>query len=72
MSKISVLKEELGYNPKPDPRVCKTCAHFKSDIVTKEAYGGKWTEEKNLRCGIGGFAVKKMASCDKWERSLDQ
>lgn len=23
--------------------------------------------EKNLRCGIGGFAVKKMGHCKRWE-----
>lgn len=24
--------------------------------------------EKNLRCGIGGFAVKKQGCCDLWSR----
>lgn len=25
------------------------------------------TKEANLRCGIGGFAVKKMGYCKRWE-----
>ena len=23
-------------------------------------------KESNLRCGLGGFAVKKMAFCNEW------
>ena len=26
----------------------------------------KEQEDKNLRCGLGGFAVKKMATCNLW------
>jgi len=27
-----------------------------------------WWEEKNLRCAIGGFAVKKGGACDEFTR----
>lgn len=33
------------------------------DRYTVEIHG----VEKDLRCGIGGFAVKKMATCSKFE-----
>lgn len=26
-------------------------------------------KESNLRCGIGGFAVKKNAHCQRWEEA---
>jgi hypothetical protein len=28
----------------------------------------RWWEEKNLRCAIGGFAVKKGGACDEFTR----
>ena len=66
MSKQSEAKEKQGYTPKATPRTCATCGHFQMDTVERESFGQKWTEDKNLRCGIGGFAVKKMATCNMW------
>jgi hypothetical protein len=59
MSKIK--KEKMGYDPKPIRKMCTNCVHFASDMVRNE-YG--YDEEKNTRCLIGEFAVKKTAVCD--------
>lgn len=68
MSKQSGAKFAQGY--RNDPNCCQRCEHFSKTVVEKtyEAYGGlkTWTEDKNMRCGIGGFAVKKMAVCDRF------
>lgn len=69
MSKQSEAKERQGYTPKPIPHVCGTCGNITSDLVEMTGYMGKpngFVVEKNIRCGIGGFAVKKMATCDEW------
>jgi hypothetical protein len=60
MSRQSEAKAKQGYVPKP--QTCSNCLHFHSEIVDRKYLG----EEKNLRCGIGGFAVKKMATCNEW------
>lgn len=72
MSTQSKAKELQGYTTAQ--RGCGTCAHFTSDRALPgwmrgddryniESHGS----EKNLRCGIGGFAVKKTASCDRYK-----
>ena len=63
-SKQETAKKQQGYVPKAIPRECATCTSFTSDIDTKFTRYGSYTEEKNLRCGIGGFAVKKKGCCD--------
>ena len=67
MSKQSQAKQDQHYRMKAD--ACLNCAHFCSDQIEKtyDAWNGKraWIVEKNLRCGIGGFAVKKSATCDR-------
>ncbi len=30
-------------------------------------YGDEHKQQKNLRCGIGGFSVKKQGSCEEWK-----
>lgn len=67
MSKQSDAKTSQGYVPKAVPRTCCNCAHFKMDTVTKECFGKQWKQDTNLRCEIGGFAVKKMGTCCIWE-----
>lgn len=64
MSKQSEAKKQQKYNPKPDPADCAHCEHFTSEQVGNKGYGGKmYYQEKNMRCGIGGFAVKKRGTC---------
>lgn len=66
MSKQSDAKNFQNYRETPD--TCSNCGHYESQMVerTHSGWGGlrAWTEEKNKRCSIGGFAVKKMATCD--------
>lgn len=73
MSKQSDAKKEQNYREVPD--TCANCGHYESQMIEKtyDAWHGKhawhgkqtWTEEKEKRCTIGGFAVKKMATCDR-------
>lgn len=65
MSKQREAKKSQGYNPKPTHPMCSNCAHYSSDIVEERAaYGsGVYRRETNIRCGLGGFAVKKMGNC---------
>lgn len=70
MSKQSKAKEAQNYRETSD--MCGNCKHYRSELVEKsyEAYDGMqtWTEEKSKRCGLGGFSVKKTATCDMHER----
>jgi len=60
MSKKANKKTEQGYEPKPIFAMCSNCIYFKSDFEKKE-YG--YMAEKNIRCGVGHFAVKKQGTC---------
>lgn len=68
MSKQSEAKLKQNYNPKPVPRVCMNCEHYLSDMVkvTGQYSVNYYIEEKNKRCGLGEFAVKKTATCNEW------
>lgn len=57
-------KQKMGYEEKPIRKMCSNCVHFKSDIIEEVIYGRIYYNEKNLRCLIGEFAVKKTAVCD--------
>jgi hypothetical protein len=72
MSKQSDAKERQMYTPKFVPMTCSNCAHMKCDMELPAWMGkqpGVWDDkyklEKNHRCGLGGFAVKKMGSCNE-------
>lgn len=77
MSKQSEAREQQGYVAKAIPLVCGNCAHYKFDNELPSwmqeeniKSPGKWPDtykqEQNKRCGLGGFAVKKMGTCDQW------
>ena len=67
-SKQQQAKERQGYEITPVLPVCSTCQHYTSRIERGENFWGHGVEqEKDLRCGIGGFAIKKTASCVSWE-----
>lgn len=74
MSKQSEAKSKQKYIAKPTPKTCANCIHFKSDKeVIKSMYSSnQYTKESNLRCGIGGFAVKKMATCNQFEEKKNE
>ena len=67
MSKQSEAKINQGYNEKPIPRTCANCRNYSSELIVHRNSFGGYTQEKNKRCGLGGFAVKKTATCLKWE-----
>lgn len=68
VSKQQLSKESQGY--RLSPKTCSNCSNYSSEIETKDFGQYVWTEEKNKRCKIGGFAVKKTAVCDLWEEIL--
>lgn len=82
MSKQSEAKEKQNYCAKPLQIKCANCKHLKQDfyhydddykrIAGKNTDTDKYavTYSDNLRCGIGGFAVKKMAVCDAYDPSF--
>ena len=68
MSKQSKAKAEQGYQAKAVPRVCATCAWYRSDVSElTTSYGARYLVEKNRRCGVGGFKVRKKAVCNRWQ-----
>lgn len=65
--------EKQNYEPKGP--TCATCNNrvFKLELPAWMAQQpGVWNEtyklEKNQRCGIGGFAIKKQGCCDLWSK----
>lgn len=60
MSKQSEAKEAQNYIAKPKPPMCSNCVHYKSEMVENEYH---YIQEKNMRCGRGGFAIKKTSNC---------
>ena len=63
MSKVGEAKKKQDYNDKPDRRRCRVCLYLKSK-KTKNYWG---FIDEELRCKIGGFAVKANAICSKFE-----
>ncbi|MDB5937494.1 MAG: hypothetical protein JWQ01_4838 [Massilia sp.] len=63
MSAQSLAKAAQGYVAKAIPQTCMNCAHFAVDAAVNK-FG--WVDEKNLRCTLGNFAVKKMAACNQF------
>ena len=69
MSKQSEAKERQNYDPKPIHKICSNCSAFTSVVVDVKGWGNTvYAEEKNMRCGIGGFAVKKGGTCNEHKR----
>jgi len=66
MSKQSEAKLNQGYNENHIPKTCPNCARYESEFVVHKHAFGEYTQEKSKRCGIGGFAVKKTATCLMW------
>lgn len=66
MSKQSEAKKQQRY--RTSPRTCGNCRH-RSYVEHVNEY--LYIEEKNNRCVIGGFAVKKTTVCDMWAERGD-
>ena len=69
MSKQSDAKKSQGFRKTPD--TCANCVHFTMDVVEVKVSWERaiFTEEKNKRCGKGGFAVGKNNTCDQHKRT---
>jgi hypothetical protein len=67
MSKVSKAKETQNYRKQPN--CCQHCKHFSAEMTETKYEWSSYihTTQKNLRCTVGGFAVQKMAVCDKFE-----
>lgn len=64
MSKQSEAKKSQGYEPKPIQRVCMNCKHYTSKYAdVHNVWDKSYQVEKELRCDLGGFAIKKMGTC---------
>lgn len=78
MSKQSEARDKQGYVAKAIPQICGNCAHYRCDMelppwmqeenkLKPGTWGDNYLQEQNKRCGLGGFAVKKMGNCKAWE-----
>ena len=67
MSKQSEAKANQRYKPYPLLTVCATCKHLTVVIVEGAGPFSTRTGKRNHLCGIGGFTVKKMGTCDLWD-----
>ncbi|QEL64739.1 hypothetical protein OTERR_12630 [Oryzomicrobium terrae] len=73
MSKQSEAKKDQGYTAKLLNN-CGNCRQFESETITPAwakgdpDYEKNYAREGNMRCGIGGFAVKKMGSCNEFKK----
>jgi hypothetical protein len=85
MSSQSVAKNKQNYCSKPISKTCANCKYFTQTFYHYSKDGirveGKNQDERsyanptysdNLRCGIGGFAIKKTATCDNMEYVDDE
>lgn len=76
MSKVEKAKAEQGY--RMEPANCKNCANRTFDRFLpgwiagsrhdKDGIREKYMLETKQRCGIGGFAIKLTATCERWTR----
>lgn len=70
-SKVQIQKAQQGY-VEEGPK-CSTCTNYTSEMVKVTSYWrDTWTKEKNRRCGIGGFVVKKQAYCKSYAPKGEQ
>lgn len=78
MSKQSEAKEAQGY--RTALQNCGNCAHrdFQKELPAwmrrenERSVQPVWIEErdgleKSQRCDLGGFAIRKTATCDRWQ-----
>ena len=75
MSKQSKAKDNQGYIEGPIPKTCATCVSLAMDRLPVVGWDGKpngYMKETNVRCAIGGFAVRKTATCNEWKHNTNQ
>lgn len=67
MSKQGEAKNAQGYEPNPRARACMNCLHYRAEFIEEKGVFGSWVREKDRHCALGGFVVKKTATCQKFE-----
>lgn len=72
MSKQSEAKEAQGYVAKPVPSTCSNCKHYQSKVEVLRGYFQPYEKESEIKCGLGGFAVKKTATCNMFEHKVTE
>lgn len=74
MSKASEAKALQGYVPKLVPATCGNCRHYLSTItrLKSDPAGVGCSVESNRRCGLGGFAVKKLGWCREYQQVAEK
>lgn len=71
MSKVSEAKARQHYTDKPAQPICANCKHYSSRTETFHSrFSGTYSKEKDKRCTLGNFAVKKTATCMRWEEKV--
>lgn len=65
MGRVTQKKAEMGYVKRPIWPICGNCAHFTSVVETRSDWY-PYTVEHTKRCGLGGFAVNKTATCKRY------
>jgi hypothetical protein len=79
-SKAQMAKEAQGYTT--ELKNCGNCVHHTCTLTLPEWMRGnarydkdgereKHMRESNQRCGIGGFAIKKTATCSQWAKKAE-
>jgi hypothetical protein len=66
MNKQVEAKTAQGYQMSNES-ICSKCKHFSSGITIVKTVFASWDDEKNLRCTLGNFSVKKTATCKQFE-----
>lgn len=61
MDKRMAAKEAQGYRDQGP--MCSNCANYKCRLEAS-GWSPDWTIEKEKRCGLGGFAIKKTSWCE--------
>lgn len=76
MSKQTDAKTRQGYSPKAVPHTCGNCRHCLPVMGEVLAYINPQSfmdgthmvpTQVSQKCGLGGFAVKKMGTCEVFE-----
>ncbi len=63
-------QEGQNYQAKPVHPCCGDCQHLQSTRKERTSFFGEaYVDRRNMRCGLGGFRVTKMAVCDRFERA---
>ncbi len=66
LSKKAAAKVAQDYMTE-NPARCGACRHLHKRTELVKGLSGTHRVDKELRCLLGGFAVKKLAVCKMWE-----